>query len=170
MKKLMVLAGVAMLAFASQAAQFNWQLTANKAAATPYADADVYMVLAADYDSSKTLSLADITGAAKSQGKLTVGSMTATTGNVNVNDSWVVEGTDYSWYAIVVSGGKYYVSSTATTSTAVSDTATPASVTFASKSEMGTAGNWTTLAVPEPTSGLMLLLGVAGLALRRKRA
>ena len=30
------------------------------------------------------------------------------------------------------------------------------------------AGTWT--AVPEPTSGLLLLLGVAGLALKRKRA
>ena len=32
----------------------------------------------------------------------------------------------------------------------------------------GTIGAWT--AVPEPTSGLLLLLGVAGLALKRKRA
>lgn len=31
-------------------------------------------------------------------------------------------------------------------------------------------GAWTTTAVPEPTSGLLLLLGVAGLALKRKRA
>ena len=30
------------------------------------------------------------------------------------------------------------------------------------------AGNWA--AVPEPTSGLLLLLGMAGLALKRKRA
>ena len=33
-----------------------------------------------------------------------------------------------------------------------------------------TAGGWYAMSVPEPTSGLLLLLGVAGLALKRKRA
>ena len=34
----------------------------------------------------------------------------------------------------------------------------------------GPASNWSTEAVPEPTSAMLLLLGVAGLALRRRRA
>ena len=33
-----------------------------------------------------------------------------------------------------------------------------------------TAGGWYSASVPEPTSGLLMLLGVAGLALRRRRA
>lgn len=35
---------------------------------------------------------------------------------------------------------------------------------------MQNASNWTSTAVPEPTSGLLMLLGMAGLALRRRRA
>ena len=38
------------------------------------------------------------------------------------------------------------------------------------KSYTQSTANWTTMSVPEPTSGLLLLLGVAGLALKRKRA
>lgn len=51
------------------------------------------------------------------------------------------------------------------------DTFTWAAGTYgglAGTASAGNAGAWS--AVPEPTSGLLLLLGVAGLALRRKRA
>jgi len=41
---------------------------------------------------------------------------------------------------------------------------------IASEFSAGKSGEWTPAGVPEPTSALMLLLGVAGLALRRKRA
>jgi hypothetical protein len=44
-----------------------------------------------------------------------------------------------------------------------------AAITFGNmQSATQNASNWA--AVPEPTSGLLMLLGVAGLALKRKRA
>ena len=172
MKKLMIIAGVMMFALASQAAQFTWQFTATKSTANDLGlnGASVYMLLAADYDAEKQYSLEEIQAAAKSQGTLAVGGMTATTGNINVNDAWVTANQSYDWYAVVVKDDQYFVSLSSKTSTAVADTATPATVTYASKSEMATASNWTTMAVPEPTSGLLMLVGLGALALRRRRA
>ena len=64
------------------------------------------------------------------------------------------------------------------TYTTVADTLTGRADTgeavFGSHTSMTAAAassaTWSTVAVPEPTSGLLLVLGMAGLALRRKRA
>lgn len=74
--------------------------------------------------------------------------------------------------ATVTADSNYFVTSasgnvkTVDPSGTASSTFTIANQTTASQA----AGAWTAAAAPEPTSGLLLLLGVAGLALKRKRA
>ena len=43
-------------------------------------------------------------------------------------------------------------------------------ISFGTLDGTASASNWASTAAPEPTSGLLLLLGMAGLALKRKRA
>ena len=71
----------------------------------------------------------------------------------------------------VADGSKYWVvNDYAIPSASVFEppaTGTAITVNFATQ---GTVGSGTFTAAPEPTSGLLLLLGMAGLALKRKRA
>ena len=62
----------------------------------------------------------------------------------------------------------YYIANKAATE--INTAGTQASVLNLAKNVGGVATTGWTAAVPEPTSGMLLLLGMAGLAVRRKRA
>ena len=94
---------------------------------------------------------------------------TAANGAINTtfsNDA-LVGGNYYDFFFTIEDGGKTFTSSI---KEGIGAQATAqATIAFGNMaSQTQTASNW--VAVPEPTSGLLMLLGMAGLALRRRRA
>ena len=79
-----------------------------------------------------------------------------------------------SYYQVLVDGDNIYISDTVTTGVAgtgntnFSFSNNESRTALKQATDGYTGGGW--YAVPEPTSGLLMLLGMAGLALRRRRA
>jgi uncharacterized protein YraI len=143
MKKIMIAAAIVFAAVVSQAAAVNWE------------GFDITDINGDLYTGSATLYCVEVEGITSS-GSIADGELY---GNL-VKSDLLIANTDYHFYFTSTDAkGNTYVSETIV-ATALGTGA--GSITF----EGG--GTWT--AVPEPTSGLLLLVGVAGLALRRKRA
>ena len=187
MKKLMIAFAAVALAAAAQAATVDWKFNSKNTIKT-YAGGNgasitVYLLDTGATDYSKTLAgIADgsITSAniASKAGYLTsgvTGASGASVGKASGSATVASPGVDYSMvfvYFETVDTKNYYYLSGAQTGTSYDGSAEyPTGTTATWASSNYAQSNWhQTSSVPEPTSGLLMLLGMAGLALRRKRA
>lgn len=183
MKKLIMFAVCAMLAAVTNAAAVGWSL-ATGSGATYANDAYKFFVIGQNgADSIATITALLDAGSSVDSYAFGNGTIGATgTGMVAATvagQPTLNAGTYESFFVLFDSASptagasKYVVISGASTLIkTIADTT--ANVTFASgnvSSTLANASNWSSYgAVPEPTSGLLMLLGMAGLALRRKRA
>ena len=91
-----------------------------------------------------------------------------------LSDVGVQPSTKYSVYAVILDtigvtdDSNFFVTAATAASTTFSDASALSKSYSLSAAASATASNWQS--VPEPTSGLLMLLGLAGLALKRKRA
>lgn len=173
MKKLMMLAAAIVAVASVQAATVSWKLQTG----ADYSGMDVYgitgttaaSVLAAcqSTDSADWSSTFDGFTAFTASGTNNRAGADGETAGIAAGDNIVFVVVD----GAVAEGSKYWVVNDYTVQAAnvfePPATGTKATIVFATQ---GTAGSGTFTAAPEPTSGLLMLLGMAGLALRRRRA
>ena len=170
----MVLAAGA-LALSANAAATSWKVGAAKVygadGATTYTGA-MYL-FCADITSVDSVTSALAAG----QDVTTLGAihtMSASAGTVSASaaaNQFVSEAftanSGYDFFYVMVDDGKYLVSNVK--EDIIAQATTTQSIAFGNQESFTkNTSNW--VAVPEPTSGLLMLLGMAGLALRRRRA
>ena len=185
MKKLMIALAAIAMGIGANAASYSWSATSGylwDGAETPakITSGAAYLVFTSALSQSDlvTAFAADAASAAS-----TVAGKAVSTGTIGSNaridaTSFTADVTsDQTAYFVVFNGDNMYVSITAEAAyAAVGESDIEfASITSSSKKAFDatsgySAAGWYTQSVPEPTSGLLMLLGMAGLALRRRRA
>ena len=152
MKKLLIIAAVLVAGVAANAASFRWSASGIKdiAGTSDYSGAAVlYAYLSTAEESTAVV----VNNATMSGGAIAVAD------TVFSSDDLVAGSTYKFYYTMEDASGNVFTSGTRQLKAQATSTGT---LNFAA------TGSW--VAVPEPTSGLLMLLGMAGLALRRRRA
>jgi len=184
----MIALAVAACAVAADAASFNWTSAGtnsgktinSKAGTALYSETTAFTLYLFDADVTSQAEL--LAGLRGNKGVTDFTSVTSQTlgdkSQITAKEFTYGEtGNTYKYYMAIINGDDVFLSSSVS---ALGQASSTSAVSFsglgsATKNAFGdaaysSAGWYSTASVPEPTSGFLLLLGVAGLALKRKRA
>lgn len=160
MKKPFALAAIVLAVVTGQAATFKWSAANiyNHTGTAKYTGEVTLYAYLSTADASTAVAYSTVTASS-------VGTVAATTFS---NDS-LTSGNNYNFF-FVIEDGDYTFTSATKANVAALNTQTQTVAFGNMTSATQNASNWSSSAVPEPTSGLMMLLGVAGFALKRRHA
>jgi len=177
MKKIITFAACAILVGIAQAATVGWNVATGS---TTYANDAYEFYIIGQNGATSVDTITALLDAGSDTSSYVYGSGTIAANGAAIvaaaNSGKSLDAGSYTGFFVLfdssspTAGDQYMVISgqTGLTKTIASTTATVV-FTTGNVSSAISSGTWSTYGVPEPTSGLLMLLGVAGLTLRRRR-